>query len=134
MRAHISSAASRPLALLYNLDSCGTLHALLRAMGVAARGIAPAELSQSVGALAGLGGKTAPPYTGPAPEQPMLIFHAFAPAQLDGLLDAMRAGGVRVPYKAVLTPHNQKWSALALLEELKQEHAALHGGKEEDTL
>jgi len=133
MRAHISSAAARPLALLYGLGADtpegGTLHALLRAMGVPAREIAPAELSQTVGMLAGLGGETKKPYTGPAPSGPMLVFHAFSETQLDSLLDAMRAAKLHIPYKAVLTPHNQNWSAAALLDELKQEHAAMENRK-----
>ena len=129
MRAHISSEANRALALLYGLgeetSEGGALRALLRAMGIEAREITVPELSQTVGALAGLGGKTAKPFEGDAPDGAMLVFCGFSQGQLNGLLEAMRAAKVQVAYKAVLTAHNQKWSAAALLEELKQEHAAM---------
>ncbi len=131
MRAHISSAAARPLALLYGLEAGtpdgGTMRALLRAMGIDARDVAPAALSQTIGALAGLGGRTAKPYTGAAPDDKMIVFHAFSEPQLDSLLAAMRAAKLSIPYKAVSTPYNQGWSALELLAELKKEHAAARG-------
>lgn len=133
MRAHISHAAARPLALVYGMgaetEAGRTLRALLRAMGIGVREIAPPELSQTMGMLAGLGGKTAAPFAGTPPEEAMLVFHAFSGTQLDNLLDAMRAAELSVPYKAVLTEQNQKWSAAALLEELKQEHAAIEQGR-----
>lgn len=127
MRAHISDAAVRPLALLYGLDGQTpdgrTMHALLAAMGIPARDIAPSELSQTLETLVGLGGKTNAPHTGPAPRQPLIVFHAFHEARLDSLLDAMRAAKLTAPLKAVTTPHNRDWTVLALLEELQKEHA-----------
>ena len=103
MKAHINQQAARPLALLYGLpESTETgrgVRAALEEQGFSSKEIAPEQLLQPVGALAGLGGKAAP-------------------------LDALREAGVHVPLKAVVTKHNKTWSVLALLEELQREREA----------
>lgn len=129
MKAHLSS----PLALLYGLPAdtpAGRdIRALLLAMGAAPRAVAPAELDCPVGVLAGLDrapkGRTEAPNAGPAPEEPALVMCRFSAAQVDSLLAALRAAGIALPLKAVLTEHNRAWSMRALLEELRREHAAM---------
>ncbi|MDO4170885.1 MAG: DUF3783 domain-containing protein [Lachnospiraceae bacterium] len=58
---------------------------------------------------------------------PMIVFAGLSNTHLDLALAAVRKSGVGpVPYKAVLTPSNQSWTAHELLEELKIEHEKMH--------
>ena len=58
----------------------------------------------------------------------MLVMQALSPRQFNGLLDGMRQGGVWVPLKAVVTPHNIGWSSRRLYGELRMEQEALRAG------
>lgn len=128
MKAHINQQAARPLALLYGLpESTETgrgVRAALEEQGFSSKEIAPEQLLQPVGALAGLGGKAAPLYSGEAPDAQLLLMSNFTSPQLNAVLDALREAGVHVPLKAVVTKHNKTWSVLALLEELQREREA----------
>ena len=128
MKAHINQQAARPLALLYGLpESTETgrgVRAALEEQGFSSKEIAPEQLLQPVGALAGLGGKAAPLYSGEAPDTQLLLMSNFTSPQLNAVLDALREAGVHVPLKAVVTKHNKTWSVLALLEELQREREA----------
>ena len=119
MKAHINQQAARPLALLYGLpESTETgrgVRAALEEQGFSSKEIAPEQLLQPVGALAGLGGKAAPLYSGEAPDAQLLLMSNFTSPQLNAVLDALREAGVHVPLKAVVTKHNKTWSVLALL-------------------
>ena len=44
---------------------------------------------------------------------------------LDAFLDGLKAAGVRIPLKAVVTDTNRAWTFAALLEELHAEHRAV---------
>lgn len=62
-------------------------------------------------------------YTGEEPEEEMLLMAGLSSQRVDMVLKAIRKSGIgMIPYKAVLTPSNQNWNALKLLEELKAEH------------
>ena len=100
------------------------LRAALEEQGFSSKEIAPEQLLQPVGALAGLGGKAAPLYSGEAPDAQLLLMSNFTSPQLNAVLDALREAGVHVPLKAVVTKHNKTWSVLALLEELQREREA----------
>lgn len=55
-------------------------------------------------------------------------FAGFIGDDIDKALDAFRQNGLAgVGLKAVLTETNQVWSSLQLFEELKKEHAQMHG-------
>lgn len=46
--------------------------------------------------------------------------------RIDRLLKDFRENGIsRIDLKAVVTPHNQKWTLLDLISELRQEHAVM---------
>ena len=128
MKAHINQQAARPLALLYGLPESTQpgrgVRAALEEQGCSSKEIAPEQLLQPVGALAGLGGKAAPLYSGEAPDAQLLLMSNFTSPQLNAVLDALREAGVHVPLKAVVTKHNKTWSVLALLEELQREREA----------
>ena len=122
--------ASRARVLLYGLPketpADSAAREILAALGVAATEVAPYQLLQQVGVLAGYEGEEAQLYFGRAPQEPVLVMAGFSSAQLDGLLAALRRAGIVIPLKAVLTEHNRSWSLLALIEELQREHAAMY--------
>ena len=53
---------------------------------------------------------------------PMLVFCGLSSERLDAVLAALRRKGVRIPHKAVLTPHNAAWTPVQLFSELDEEH------------
>ena len=53
---------------------------------------------------------------------PMLVFCGLSSDRLDAVLAALRRKGVRIPHKAVLTPHNAAWTPVQLFSELDEEH------------
>jgi len=105
------------------------LRGALIPLGVRVRFVAQEELSQSVGALAGLPGPD--PINSPPPasvEEPVLVLCHFSGAALNRVLDCLRKAGVpRTVLKAVLTETNASWSLSALYEELCEERRALSG-------
>lgn len=119
-----------PRALLYGLPgdtpAGGAARAVFARLGVAVTEVPPHRLLQPVGVLAGCGGAEGPRFFGRAPEEAALVLAGFSPALLDAALGALRQSGVLIPLKAVLTEQNQNWSMLALIGELRREHAALH--------
>ena len=51
----------------------------------------------------------------------------FTEKRLEVLLRELRAHGVAIPYKAMVTAHNLPWTLAALYDELVREHEAMHG-------
>ena len=107
-------------ALLYNLqdsDSGRKLKMILLKMKIRIRKIEPSQYLRPVGALAGIRGlaDTDEIYSGELFTEPMLLLRGFTDSRLDLLLASMRKDGI-----------NQTWNSLALYEELKKEHEALH--------
>lgn len=129
----LSQTQSAARVLLYGLPdetpAGSALRKICAALRIAVTEVAPYQLLQPAGLLAGCGGKPAALYFGRAPQQPVLVMAGFSSALLDELLAALRRGGVCIPLKAVLTQTNQSWSMLALMEELGREHAAMHPEK-----
>ena len=118
-----------PTLLLFNLSGPAgdALKALCRRHGLRWTEVAPGDFGRPLGALVGLPAKAA---AGPAApvmpfQGPMLVMANLTRPQFDALLEDMRAQGVRVPLKAVLTPVNVGWNALRLHDELLREHEEL---------
>ena len=118
----------QPVLLTYNLkpDVAAGLREICRAQDIRMTPVSPDDWSKPVGALAGI------PVARPRPAQPtagfddeMLVMCHMLSDQLDAFLGAMRASGLRVPLKAVLTPTNVAWDSAALHDELAREHAAM---------
>ncbi|MEG1074749.1 MAG: DUF3783 domain-containing protein [Ruthenibacterium sp.] len=126
MKAHLTQNAA-PLALYYNLpsDSAAALCAVLDDFSIAARVISAADLARPVGTLAGVGGKIGTAFVGTPPDAELLLLANFEDALLNQLLDALRAKGVAIGLKAIVTKHNRTWTALALITELLREKAAM---------
>jgi hypothetical protein len=79
---------------------------------------------QPVGAVAQLPGfqrRMVPPFAPPLAEE-MMVFSGGTQREVFALLDALRRAGVTPPrLKAMLTPSNAAWDALALQRELTEE-------------
>ena len=59
----------------------------------------------------------------------LMVLHGFSGSRIDTLLSKLRKAGVgNIPYKAVLTPTNLRWTGPELCEELKKEHEAMQQG------
>ena len=110
-----------------------SLRRALLPLKVMVRPVPRAEYGQPLGLLAGdrtcsAAGK---PYEGEELAQPMLLLAGFSGDRLDRVLTAMRRGGLRVPYKAVLTEANRLWDVPALYRELAREHEAMAAWRKE---
>lgn len=93
------------------------------------RYIGPEDYNQPLGALAGL--KEVPaaegPYNGEDLPDTMFVFAFFSDSRLNQVLAALRkCGAGPFPYKAILTPTNQFWTAGECFAEIKKEHEAMH--------
>lgn len=120
-------------------------------MGIRIRNVAPEQVLETVGFLAGVDGYSS---LGSAetdrerlreadrsqetdrgelpviPEQ-VLVLKQFSGSRLDELLMNLRKAGVpKIRLKAVLTEHNSGWTFYKLYQELKEEHEAMTAGKE----
>lgn len=107
------------------------LKGLLIRMGIRIKNIAPEQVNEQVGALAGIAGfeksgTTADPETVAKLQEEMLVLCNFSEARLDALLQGMRKSGVRISLKAMLTESNCSWTFLQLYEELQEEHARMN--------
>ena len=109
--------------LLYNIKGEKEMKIRLAAyrLGLTCVSVAPSDFGRPLGLLLGLpgyapGGEAAEDF----PDE-MLVMEELS----SELLDAMRAMGVSVALKAVVTESNRAWSAAALCAELKKEHEAM---------
>lgn len=120
-----------PLVALYGLDA-GTergdaVRAVMDELGVRVRTISSENLGDLVGAVAGLPGMRMhpKPATQDAPCEEFMLVCAMEGPKLNQLLAAMRAAGVPVGHKAMVTAHNRLWPVGLLMQEVAREHAAL---------
>lgn len=124
--------AKEELVLLYQLDASSEkglkIREVLSRLNIRAKTINHAMLSQTIGHLADLPGHA--PHTSeydgePVPDE-VLLMKDLSDTRIDRLLKDFRENGVsRIDLKAVVTPHNQKWTLLDLITELRQEHAVM---------
>jgi hypothetical protein len=124
--------AKEELVLLYQLDATSEkglkIREILSRHNIRAKTISHAMLNQTIGHLAELPGHASHPsqYDGePIPDE-VLLMKDLSDTRIDRLLKDFRENGVsRIDLKAVVTPHNQKWTLLDLISELRQEHAVM---------
>lgn len=83
------------------------------------------KAGETVGFLAGYGGFSSNG-TAVTAEGECIIFSGITSKRLDVLLKALRAAGLDIPLKAVVTQHNQSQSVEWLLSELAKEHKAIN--------
>lgn len=128
-----------------------TLYGMLIRLGIRIRKVEPEQVLESVGYLAGMPGyePASERVSGEAcveegrenagagtvvpiiPES-VLVMRNFTSSRMDFLLYNLRKAKLPpIPMKAVVTPTNAGWSFYQLYEELKEEHARMHGMKKE---
>ena len=122
MKARIRPLA--PCALVWNYPDTEPGFAALadacRAEGLTLTPVTPADTGRTIGSLCGgPGPASAPALTGDWPAA--LIMNGLDRSRLDSFLTRLRAGGVSIPLKAMVTPTNQGWTLAALLAELVRE-------------
>ena len=125
MKARIRPLA--PCALVWNYPDTEPGFAALadacRAEGLTLTPVTSADTGRTIGSLCGSPGPaSAPALTGDWPAA--LIMNGLDRSRLDSFLTRLRAGGVSIPLKAMVTPTNQGWTLAALLAELVQEREA----------
>ena len=116
-----------PCALVWNYPDTEPGFAALadacRAEGLTLTPVTPADTGRTIGSLCGgPGPASAPTLTGDWPAA--LIMNGLDRSRLDSFLTRLRAGGVSIPLKAMVTPTNQGWTLAALLAELVREREA----------
>lgn len=99
--------------------------------GVRLRTVEEQDLGRTVADLCGLpgAGESSAPAAAADPT-PALVLWGLDRKGLDAFLDRLKAAGVRIPLKAVVTDTNRAWTFAALLEELHAEHRAVQKGGE----
>lgn len=123
-----------------NSDGARLLKSVLVRMGIRIKNIAPSQVQESVGFLAGLPGfeKREKPENDAAEEIPVipeevLVLQGFGSRRLDELLRQLRrakaAPGV---LKAVLTESNCRWSFYELYQEIRAEREKLQAADSEE--
>lgn len=106
------------------------LKGVLVRMGIRIKNIAPEQVTQQVGYLAGLDGFGAQEAEGELPvlAEEMLVMKDFTSRRIDELLFNLRKAGVeKIQLKAVMTESNKGWTFCQLYQEIKEEHEKMSG-------
>lgn len=121
--------AKEELVLLYQLDPATEkglrAREILSKLNIRVKTVQAEMLSHTIGHLAGLPGHkpAEQPYTGEAIPDEVMLMKDLSDSRIDRILKDFREGGVsRIALKAVVTPHNQGWTLLDLISELRSEH------------
>lgn len=134
MKAHVRTP--EPTALVWNFapDRPGyaQLQSALGGLGIKAKPVGSAHAGSKISYLLGLPGASEAAlllHLADDAYPPALILNGVTGARLDTLLARLKADGVNIPLKAVVTPTSVNWPLCQLLAELMQEHTQLSGGK-----
>ena len=107
------------------------MKSVLVRMGVKIRNVAPDQVLESVGYLAGVPGFEKRETEEKLPEitEPMLVMRDFTGRRIDTLLLNLRKAKVpKINLKAIVTEQNAGWSFYHLYEEIGEEHRLMNGG------
>lgn len=118
--------------LVFNLPDKQSRLAIEKALfplKVRLRSVPNEQYNQPLGVLAGI--KEIPaveePFTGEELPDTMFVFAFLSDAKLNQVLAAMRKSGAGpFPYKAILTPTNQFWTAHECFREIAEEHRTMN--------
>ena len=111
--------------LSYGIGEKGAaLDRVAGALGMVHKVIPEDQAGEQVGFLAGYGGFSSNG-SSVSTEGECVIFSGIDGKRLDPVLKAMRAEGLSIPLKAVVTATNQSQTLEWLLEELAKEHEAM---------
>lgn len=125
----MAEALIRPAAVCYRLEE-GTpkgdaIRQILRTRNVQIIEAGEKDLGRTIGDLVGVAGfsGSASGTTVDVPTDPFLLMCFFPKDLFDGFLADMRAAGVYIPHKGMLTPTNINWKLGDLIAEISKEHA-----------
>ncbi|MBT9775235.1 DUF3783 domain-containing protein [Clostridium sp. MCC353] len=107
-----------------------TLKGIFVRLGIRIKNIAPEQVTQQVGYLAGLPGFEEQKTAGELPviKEEVLVLKNFTGQDIDVLLQHIKKAGLtRIALKAVLTESNSKWTFYQLYQEIKEEHEVMSG-------
>ena len=113
------------------------MKSVLVRMGVKIRNVAPDQVQESVGYLAGVPGFEKREVSEtleteeklPEITEPMLVMRDFTGRRIDTLLLNLRKAKVpKINLKAIVTEQNAGWSFYHLYEEIGEEHRRMNGG------
>ena len=123
MRSRIITTA--PLVLSYGLDSdqINKLDSAVGKLGITHKPLPHDSKDETIGYLCGFKGfdKSDSPSDQPLDKQ-CLVLSGIQRKQLDTLLKNMKTAGLFIPLKAMVTPSNQSWKLIDLVNELQKEH------------
>lgn len=128
MKAHVRKVSGQmeETVLMYCLDEekAGKVRRILSGCCAAVLTAGPEDSGQTLGALFELPEFPRKEDAAQEPEavQEALFFAGFRKDRLDLALSRIKAAGISIPFKAVLTPHNQGWTMYQLIGELTKEH------------
>ncbi|MDO5521695.1 MAG: DUF3783 domain-containing protein [bacterium] len=120
--------------LLYNIKNkpyTPKLKAILLRLGIRIKVINTEQYQLPIKDLLSNSASSTAVVTAPLAETPaafedeMMVMAGLTNTRLDIFLAALRKEGIRIPLKAVLTPHNSTWTSYALHDELVLEHAKM---------
>ena len=114
--------------LCYNVDSTTVtaLERLVFRLGVKVVSVPAGDHYKPLATvIAGVSVNNAP--VSPAFNEAMAVFVSMPDGMLDVVLAMMREKGIKIPLKAILTPHNAVWDANTLYKELCRERKEMSG-------
>lgn len=107
-----------------------TLKSIFVRLGIRIKNVAPDQVMQQVGYLAGLPGFEESESGDQllTIDEEVLVLKNFTGQDIDVLLQNIRKTGLpKIALKAVLTESNSKWTFYQLYQEIKQEHEMMSG-------
>lgn len=134
-----SGAKNAPLIAVYGVDFESErgkmLRRVIKELSFGIRVVAPEQLNNPVGYIAGLIGyrPSLQGFEGEAPACEFLLLCNLSNKQLDDFLMASKAVGVSVERKAMLTKFNKDWAFGMLIAEVAEEHATLAAAADAQT-
>ena len=126
MKARISKPSERKL-LLYKAPEHHAVSVAAAARAFGAEMISTEDCETPICTLLGEG-EIPPTETADKPDDECLLISGFDRQTLSELVDMLRDSGVRIPLKAMYTPHNRSWNFSQLIRELRKEHEYMNGG------
>ena len=105
-------------------EKAEALDRITEALGMTHKVIGENQAGEQVGFLAGYGGFSSNG-SSVSVKGECLVFSGIEGSRLDMILKTLRAEGVSVPLKAIVTGANQSQTLVWLLEELAKEHEAM---------
>ena len=126
--------------LLYNIKGqpyTPQLKTILLKMGIRIKVIAPEDYSKKIGEILGLDTNPSaqPPAVAPSQsiDDEMMVMYNFIEPRLNLLLAELRKANIKIPLKAVVTPHNSNWTSYELHAELSEEREAFKNMEQNKT-